>query len=72
MRHRCHGATDVKVTSSELFKYLKFRAVAGPTQGANNSFGPFCWSKSDFNTVVSHLGQPDCFNFTTVTHEWIF
>lgn len=69
MRHRSHGATDVKVTSSELFKYLQFRAIAGPTQGTNNSFGPFCWSKSDFNNV-SHLGQPECFDFNPVTYEW--
>lgn len=70
MGHRPHGATDVKVTTSQLFQHLQFRAIAGPTQGTNNSLGPFCWSKSDFNDKVSHLSQPDCFDFETVTHQW--
>lgn len=68
--HRSHGATDVKVTSSQLFQQLQFKAISGPTQGSNNSLGPFCWSKSDFNDKVSHLGQPDCFNFKPVLHQW--
>lgn len=70
MSHRSHGATDVKVTSSQLFQQLQFKAIAGPTQGSNNSLGPFCWSKSDFNDKVSHLGHPDCFNFKPVLHQW--
>lgn len=69
MGHRSHGATDVKVTSSQLFQKLQFKAVSGPTQGTNNSLGPFCWSKSDFNKV-SHLSQPDCFDFDPVLHQW--
>lgn len=68
--HRSHGATDVKITTSQLFHNLRFKAVAGPTQGTNNSFGPFCWSKSDFNDKVRHLDHPDCFNFDPVLHQW--
>jgi len=70
MSHRSHGATDVKITTSQLFKNLQFTAVSGPTQGTNNSLGPFCWSKSDFNDKVSHLGQPDFFDFDPVLHKW--
>lgn len=70
MNHRSYGATDVKITSSQLFQQLQFKAIAGPTQGTNNSLGPFCWSQSDFNDEVSHLGHPDCFDFDPVLHQW--
>lgn len=65
-----YGATDVKITTSQLFQNLQFKAVAGPTQGTNNSLGPFCWSKSDFNDKICHLGHPDCFDFNPVVHQW--
>jgi len=70
MSHRSHGATDVKVTSNRLFQLLQFKAIAGPTQGTNGTLGPFCWSKSDFDSKVSHVGQPDCFDFGPVEHQW--
>lgn len=70
MGHRPHGATDVKITTSELFQTLRFRAIAGPTRGTDNVLEPFCWSKSDFNDKVNHLDQPDCFNFKPVSDGW--
>lgn len=70
MGHRSHGATDVKITTSLHFQKLMFIAIAGPTQGTNNSLGPFCWSKSDFDDQVSHFGQPDCFDFGPTMHQW--
>ncbi|VVC38023.1 Phospholipase B-like [Cinara cedri] len=70
MGHRLHGATDVKLTTSKLFQRLEFKAVCGPTPGTNNTLGPFCWSKSDYNDKVSHVDQPDCFNFDPVVHQW--
>lgn len=70
MGHRSHGATDVKITGSLHFQKLMFFAVAGPTQGTNNSLGPFCWSKSDYGNQVSHFSQPDCFDFRPTLHQW--
>ncbi|XP_050520145.1 putative phospholipase B-like 2 [Daktulosphaira vitifoliae] len=68
--HRSHGSTDVKITTSQLFQNLQFKAIAGPTQGTNNTLGPFCWSKSDFSHSVPHEGHPDCFDFSPITHQW--
>ena len=39
--HRSHGATDMKLTSSGMFKDLEFLAQAGP---AWDPLPPFRWS----------------------------
>jgi len=64
--HRDHAGTDMKVTSSGLFKANRFLAQAGPT---HTHLPVFQWSKSPF-VNTSHFGHPDIFNFTVVEHEW--
>ncbi|XP_054257974.1 putative phospholipase B-like 1 [Macrosteles quadrilineatus] len=65
--HRCHGAIDAKVTSSELVHNLTFKAISGPTTG--NNLPLFRWSTSDFKHLP-HMGQPDSFQFDPLTWQW--
>lgn len=67
LSHRSHGGTDCKVTSSGMAASLDFVAVGGPTF---DPLPPFQWSLSDFDTKVSHLGQPDLWNFKPVRTRW--
>ncbi|GFR04137.1 putative phospholipase B-like 2 [Trichonephila clavata] len=65
--HRQHGATDMKLTSSEMFKNLEFVAFGGPTY---DPLPPFQWSKSDFDKKVKHEGHPDLWKFKPIVHKW--
>lgn len=73
--HRDHVATDAKISSFSTFDVTTLPAtvVAGPTWGAQSGKGelpPFCWSSSDYNATLTHLGHPDCFRFDWVTQAW--
>ncbi|XP_033098666.1 putative phospholipase B-like 2 [Anneissia japonica] len=65
--HRCHGATDMKVTSYTMHKTMSMIAVAGPT---SDQQPPFQWSISDYKDKLFHLGQPDIFDFGPVHVNW--
>jgi hypothetical protein len=43
-------------------------AIAGPTSDQQT---PFVWSKSDFDTQLSHVGHPDEWNFSPLTPKWM-
>jgi len=64
--HRSHVGTDMKVTSSDLFKKKHFLAQAGPTY---DDMPVFVWSKSSYNKL-NHYGHPDTFKFKVVEHDW--
>lgn len=66
---KCAGATDAKLTNSELFKDLKFVAISGPTTGTDAMLPVFKWSESPFQNR-SHMSLPDEFNFHPVTYQW--
>ncbi|BFZ11880.1 hypothetical protein BsWGS_14919 [Bradybaena similaris] len=61
--HRPHIATDMKLTSNQLFRTLSFLAISSPTY---DDLPPFQWSKSDYN-YLSHVGHPDLWNFPVIT-----
>ncbi|XP_071946459.1 putative phospholipase B-like 2 [Antedon mediterranea] len=65
--HRCHGATDMKVTSYSMQKTLSMIAQCGPTTDQQPAFQ---WSTSDYNEKLLHLGQPDVFDFKPVKVDW--
>ena len=67
LSHRSHGATDCKVTSLRLAASLDFIAVGGPTF---DPLPPFQWSASDFQNL-SHVGQPDLWNFKPFQTKWV-
>jgi len=57
--HRCHGATDSKITSSTLIAQGITMAISGPTA---DDQPPFQWSTSGWD-AVPHIGLPDLYNF---------
>ncbi|VDM63256.1 unnamed protein product [Angiostrongylus costaricensis] len=65
--HRDHGATDMKVTNSQLIESLSFTAIAGPT---HNPTPVFDWSASTLEHSVPHNGQPVRWTFKPITHRW--
>lgn len=52
-----------------MIKTLDFVAVNGPTWGAPN-VPPFQWSKSDYQKIVNHYGQPDLWTFDPIRTKW--
>ncbi|XP_038075350.1 putative phospholipase B-like 2 [Patiria miniata] len=64
---RCHGGTDMKVTSSGMAKTLSMMAVSGPTHDQQPVFQ---WSKSPCEKEQLHLGHPDLFNFEPMKIVW--
>ena len=66
LSHRRHGGTDAKLTSHAMVHSLDFVAAGGPTW---DSLPPFQWSLSDFANV-SHVGQPDLWDFKPVQTRW--
>ncbi|KAF8794204.1 putative phospholipase B-like 2 [Argiope bruennichi] len=66
--HNPSGATDMKLTTSELFKNFEFIAYGGPTY---DNVPPFQWSKTDFDKTVKHEGHPDLWKFEPIIHKWI-
>ena len=67
--HRNHGATDTKITSSELAASLRFLAESGPPH-YSPSCPPFSWAGADFAATTPHQGLPDTWTFPPVTHDW--
>lgn len=65
--HRSHGATDMKMTSYSMALKLELIAFGGPTY---DPLPPFQWSKTDFNTTISHDGMPDLWKFDPVHVSW--
>lgn len=63
----CAGGFDMKITNREMIEKLEFVAQSGPTF---DNLPPFQWSKSDFDSQVSHVGQPDLWNFSPIHHVW--
>jgi hypothetical protein len=61
------GGADMKLTTSALITELEFIAIGGPT---HEYLPPFQWSTSDFDTEVSHIGQPDLWQFSNLTVVW--
>lgn len=62
--HRMHGATDCKITSSEMMTKLQAQAVSAPTHDTQPIFK---WSSSG---VSQPLGHPDVFNFNFTLISW--
>ena len=67
LSHRSHGGTDCKVTNHVMMMSLDFVAIGGPTF---DPLPPFRWSTSDFRNL-SHVGQPDLWNFAPIQTTWI-
>ena len=63
--HRLHGATDCKITSSQMMPTLKSHAIAGPT---NDQQPTFKWSTS--GVTNRPLGHPDVFDFDFTVMSW--
>lgn len=62
------GVIDAKIVLADVNGIETFEAISGPsTLGSKQSFQ---WSKTFPN--VSHVGQPDVFNFDSVTPLWIW
>ncbi|XP_038207015.1 putative phospholipase B-like 2 [Zerene cesonia] len=68
--HRSHGATDAKVTSSELASKFQFLSVSSPTYNISRGIPPFQWSEFDMGSQISHEGHPDLWMFPPLIHEW--
>jgi hypothetical protein len=60
------GATDAKITNSEMAMNLEMLAVSGPT---HEQQPPFEWSTSNIGDL-KHFGQPDLFNFSPIYIKW--
>ena len=62
------GVIDAKIVLADVNGVETFEAISGPsTLGSKQSFQ---WSKTFPN--VSHVGQPDVFNFDSVTPLWVW
>lgn len=62
------GIIDAKIMLADTNGIETFEAISGPSTLGSKSF--FQWSKTFPN--VSHIGQPDLFNFDSVTPLWIW
>ncbi|KAM9281001.1 putative phospholipase B-like 2 isoform 2-T2 [Morus bassanus] len=66
LRQRCHGGTDMKVTSSGMAPTFGLVAASGP---AWDDVPPFRWSTSPCSTLL-HMGHPDLWTFPPVKVRW--
>ncbi|KFQ59205.1 Putative phospholipase B-like 2, partial [Pelecanus crispus] len=66
LRQRCHGGTDMKVTSWGMAPTFGLVAVSGPTW---DDVPPFRWSTSPCSTLL-HMGHPDLWTFPPVKVHW--
>ncbi|KAJ4439132.1 hypothetical protein ANN_15089 [Periplaneta americana] len=64
---RLHGATDMKLTTTNLVSSFQFIAYAGPAY--NKNIPPFTWTSVP-SEHAKHLGQPDVWQFGPVLHRW--
>lgn len=62
------GIIDAKIVLADTDGVENFEAISGPNR--LNSKEPFKWSKSFPN--VSHIGQPDVFDFDSITPLWVW
>ncbi|XP_012216141.2 putative phospholipase B-like lamina ancestor [Linepithema humile] len=62
------GIIDAKIILADANGVESFEAVSGPSR--LNSREPFRWSKSFPN--VSHIGQPDVFDFDNIIPLWVW
>ncbi|XP_015597261.1 putative phospholipase B-like lamina ancestor [Cephus cinctus] len=67
-RSRPVGIIDTKILLVDLDGLEMFEATSGPT--FSNNCPSFNWSKSFPN--ISHVGQPDIFNFDSVRPIWVW
>lgn len=65
---RPFGVIDAKIVLADGNGVASFDAISGPSTSASRE--PFSWSKSFSN--VSHLGQPDVFDFNSITPLWVW
>uniref|UniRef100_A0A8B9CMM5 Phospholipase B-like n=1 Tax=Anser brachyrhynchus TaxID=132585 RepID=A0A8B9CMM5_9AVES len=66
LRQRCHGGTDMKVTSFGMASTYGLVAASGP---AWDDVPPFRWSTSPCNHLL-HMGHPDLWKFPPVKVRW--
>ncbi|XP_075023385.1 putative phospholipase B-like 2 isoform X5 [Calonectris borealis] len=66
LRQRCHGGTDMKVTSSGMAPTFGLVAASGP---AWDDVPPFRWSASPCSTLL-HMGHPDLWTFPPIKVRW--
>ncbi|NXW56764.1 PLBLB protein, partial [Eurystomus gularis] len=66
LRQRCHGGTDMKVTSWGMVPTFGLVAASGPTW---DEVPPFRWSTSPCSTLL-HMGHPDLWTFPPVKVHW--
>ncbi|KAJ7423706.1 putative phospholipase B-like 2 [Willisornis vidua] len=66
LRQRCHGGTDMKVTSSGMVPSFGLVAASGPTW---DDVPPFRWSTSPCSSQL-HMGHPDLWMFPPVKVHW--
>lgn len=62
------GVIDLKLVLADADGVQSFEATSGPS--ALGSREPFRWSKSFPN--VSHVGQPDVFDFDSISPVWMW
>ncbi|XP_029665178.1 putative phospholipase B-like lamina ancestor [Formica exsecta] len=62
------GVIDAKIVLADINGIETFEAISGPSTLGSKQ--PFQWSKTFPN--VSHVGQPDVFNFDSVTPLWVW
>ncbi|XP_035196784.1 putative phospholipase B-like 2 [Oxyura jamaicensis] len=66
LRQRCHGGTDMKVTSFGMASTYGLVAASGP---AWDDVPPFRWSTSPCSHLL-HMGHPDLWRFPPVKVRW--
>jgi len=62
------GVIDAKIVLADINGIETFEAISGPSTLGSKQ--PFQWSKTFPN--VSHVGQPDIFNFDSITPLWVW
>ncbi|XP_074015954.1 putative phospholipase B-like 2 [Numenius arquata] len=66
LRQRCHGGTDMKVTSWGMAPTFGLVAASGP---AWDDVPPFRWSVSPCSALL-HMGHPDLWTFPPIKVRW--
>uniref|UniRef100_A0A6G1RE91 Phospholipase B-like n=1 Tax=Hypotaenidia okinawae TaxID=2861861 RepID=A0A6G1RE91_9GRUI len=66
LRQRCHGGTDMKVTSWGMAPTFGLVAASGPTW---DDVPPFRWSTSPCSDLL-HMGHPDLWTFPPIKVHW--
>lgn len=69
LEHMPFGAIDLKITNYRLFQSLQFEAVSGPPY-ESESLTPFQWNTYENHNSISHVGQPNLWQFEHVLTTW--